>query len=566
MPSTVHWITSIGIVLCVAVISVFCLWALDRGLDLTDESYYLAAAIQPEAVVVWATAMHWLTAPLWRITGTLVAFRGIGLAILTASSAILAAGAVQAFRPAGGGGRARGGSTPLVAACSLVAALVYHSFMPFTPSYNLLAAAGANAGLGLVLLAAGQPSRLRGSGFYLLAGAALALAFLAKFSAGLSAWCVVCGVAVAFGSSRRERIREMGLITVSMAVAVTAAVLMHGTLPEVLEQFKRGALVYMLGANETLETRLARYSRETIEYLGLVVRNYGLPLAVFGLHAIRQHGLIALTGFAALCLAVLSGDFLLGGMGHYERQTAPLLALVILVLLLSRRSWMRNGRVSCVLGALAVLPFCVAIGTYNALSAQILFSLAPWGVLIGVLAFSNAGAAEARPLIQAIGTLFVAIVAAQVLSSGFRAPYRLNRPLSEQSEEITVPPLGRFRVDRESRESYAKLNELAKACRIAPGSPFLGLYNVPGVALILQAVPVGFPILQDRPSTEAVLDGLPPELVKSAVVGLDQDSGSYDPGIPKQLGSFPAGYRLCGTVILPYQKQRLELWLRGEYR
>ncbi len=83
---------------------------------------------------------------------------------------------------------------------------------------------------------------------------------------------------------------------------------------------------------------------------------------------------------------------------------------------------------------------------------------------------------------------------------------------------------------------------------------------------MLQAVPLGFPLLQDGPSTEPILDYLQPEILRSAVVGIDLDSGSFDPSMPKQLAKFPTGYRLCGTVIFPYQKQKVELWISQERR
>ncbi len=121
-----------------------------------------------------------------------------------------------------------------------------------------------------------------------------------------------------------------------------------------------------------------------------------------------------------------------------------------------------------------------------------------------------------------------------------------------------------FRVERKTRDSYIQLTRLIVSCGIQKEQPFLGLYNIPGIALILDTVPVGFPILQDRSSTEPILDNLPPETLRSAVVGIDRDSESYDPSMPKQLATFPAGFRLCGIVTVPYQGQKVEVWIRSD--
>ncbi|MGZ5011527.1 MAG: hypothetical protein ACXV74_11255 [Methylobacter sp.] len=561
-------IITVWILGCAAVLLVYCLWSLDRGLDLTDESYYLTAAINPDAIILWATAMHWFTSGLWQLSGSLAGFRGMGLAILAVSSVVLAFGTVRAFAMSGIGVVARGFPILLIIACSLAGALLYHAFVPFTPSYNLLAVSGTYMALGLVCFTVNIPHGLRFYCFQLLSGLALGIAFLAKFSSGVIAWGIVCSVVVAvLSDSFRQRVLGIGLITGGMAATVGIAVILHTTFSEALAQFRLGALVYMLGANETFPDRLARYFTETSSFLRLIFIDFAIPLVLFGIYVARPRFWIALIGLAAFIYVVVTEGYLLGGMDRYGQQAAPLVVAVILSMLATARLWMQNIKAIYLIGVLALLPFCIAIGTYNPLHTQILFSLAPWGVLVSLLAFGIPPVLPGpRHAAMLVCSLFVTIITSQVLTNGFRTPYRLHRPLPEQTEAVTIPPLGTFRVDRETRDSYIKLTQLADSCKIQQGQKFLGLYNIPGIALILQAVPLGFPLLQDRPSTEPILDQLRPEALKSAVVGIDLNSGSYDPGMPKQLATFPAGYRLCGAVTLPYQKQKVELWISQDGR
>jgi hypothetical protein len=380
------------------------------------------------------------------------------------------------------------------------------------------------------------------------------------------AWSIVCVIASVLGDSFRQRILGIGLITGSMATTIGVTVILHTTFSEALAQFRFGAFVYMLGANETFPDRLARYFNETSNFLRLVLSGFAIPLSLFAIHAVRPRFWVALIGLAAFTYVVVTKGYLLGGMDRYGQQTAPLVVAVILSLLATASLWMHNGKAIYLLGALVVLPFCIAIGTYNALHTQILFSLAPWGVLVSLLAFGIPTLPRQRHVAMLVCVLFITIVTSQVLTNGFRAPYRLYRPLPEQTEAITLPLLGTFQVDRETRQSFIKLIQLADSCGIHQGQGFLGLYNIPGIALILQAVPLGFPLLQDRLSTEPILDHMTPETLKSAVVGIDLDSGSYDPSMPKQLATFPTGYRLCGTVTLPYQNQQVELWISQDRR
>ncbi|MDD5463431.1 MAG: hypothetical protein PHG00_17765 [Methylococcales bacterium] len=142
----------------------------------------------------------------------------------------------------------------------------------------------------------------------------------------------------------------------------------------------------MLGANETFSERLARYFNETGYFLRLIITRFTIPLVLFGFYAVRPRTWVALIGLIAFSYVVVTQGYLLGGMDRYGRQTAPLVVAVILSMLATARLWVHNRNAVYLLGAFAILPFCTAIGTYNALHTQILFSLAPWRVLIGLLA------------------------------------------------------------------------------------------------------------------------------------------------------------------------------------
>ncbi|MGZ4958447.1 MAG: hypothetical protein ACXV7J_04280 [Methylomonas sp.] len=552
---------TIWIVGCVAILLAYGLWSLNRGLDLTDESYYLASAIHPDSLLLWATAMHWFTAGLWQLSGNLATFRGMGMAILVVSSVVLALGMIRAFETCGFGEANNRRSRTLIVAGSLVGAMLYHAFVPFTPSYNLLAVSGVYMGMGLVTLSVNSSRSLRFYGFQSFGGVALGIAFLAKFSSGIVGWGIACFITAMMSESHRDRILRMGLLTIGMAATVGIIIFLKTTFSEALEQFRLGTFVYMLGTNETFPERLARYFNQSADFLKLILTDFWIPLMLFGIYAVRPRFWLAAMGLAAFVYSVLTQGYYLGGMDRYDQQTAPLFVAVILCLLATARVWMQNKKLICLLAALSLLPFCIAIGTFNPLHLQILFSIAPWGLAAGLLAFALPLNADQRFMPELVCMLFVTLVTSQVLSNGFRGPYRLNRPLQEQSEAITIPPLGTFRVDRESRDAYMKLIQVADACGIHEDRMFLGLYNIPGIALIIQTVMPGFPLLQDRVSTEPILDRLPPETLKSAVVGIDRDSGSFDPGMPKQLARFPTDYRLCGTITIPFQKQTVELWL-----
>ena len=158
-----------------------------------------------------------------------------------------------------------------------------------------------------------------------------------------------------------------------------------------------------------------------------------------------------------------------------------------------------------------------------------------------------------------IGICFIVTIALQIVTSGFR-PYHLSSPLTKQDQTTTVGNLGEVKVDAGTYKFLAEMRAAAKECDIAPGAPFIGLYNIPGVALALQAIPVLTPWLNNRAQAEFVLDRVRPEGLHSAVVALQMGNDETFPPLPQQLAAFPLGYRYCGMATYPYMQQKIQVW------
>jgi hypothetical protein len=101
----------------------------------------------------------------------------------------------------------------------------------------------------------------------------------------------------------------------------------------------------------------------------------------------------------------------------------------------------------------------------------------------------------------------------------------------------------------------------AKKCHILPGRPFLGLYNDPGVALVLQATPPLTPWLNNVAQAEMIMAFIDPDTLHSAVIALNLNSDGSRPLLPKQLPSFPNAYKLCGTANYPFENQAIQIWV-----
>jgi hypothetical protein len=530
----------------------------DRGLELTDESYYLLSALHAGGIRLFFTPFHWVSGLLWQASGSLVAFRAWGLGLACASAVTMAWAVLHAAPRAGihapEGRLARGA----VMACAAGGALLYGSLLSFTPSYNLLAASGASLSVALALLStAGAAARTRT--FAILAGFTLGATFLCKFSAGICVGGLVVALQVAFAWERRPRWRTAPLLTGVCAVATVALAAWAETgFSEALRQFKSGVeIVWFVQGDGSTWQRLVRSAADLVGMLRGAGAAFWGPLACLAIGLRWRPAVLGCVGLAWFAVLLATGDgYLAGGESHFERQAVPLAAVLAFALLAGAKQWVRTWRAVSLTATLAILPVAVAIGTSNPLQVQILGAMASWGVLIGLLCFSDdADSIPAAP----IGLLFCAIAAAQVMTAGAE-PYRM-RPMPQQTEAIELPSLGRVKVDARTAALAREMQRAARACALAPGAPFLDFYDVPGVALMIGAVPVETPWLLHSAYASLALQHADPAVLRRAAVAVKLDSAGRSPAPPVQLQDFPQGYKLCGRSVAPVDGQGIELWV-----
>ena len=541
----------------------FSIWTLDRGFEITDKSYNLLLAIYPAAFKIFVSASHWITSLLWAITGSLFWFRAVGLGIVLLGAFILALGAIRAAAlchiplTSGLGGRLA------VISSTLVVALhwdLYEVTVFFTPSYNLLATAASYSAIGLNFLASGREWGWRASALNLLAGSALGIVFLCKFPAGISVSLLSLAVLSVFGLSIREWVSGVALIFIGMSAAVLLLSLPQMAITVAFEQFRLGLSLYSSAVQEPVSVRLVRYANELLRHWILTITQFALPLASFVLYALSRSKIIALVGFAFLIAIIFFQGSALGGELHLTSQITSLAALMMMILLAAIPVWAHSIRAAAMSASLLILPYCISIGTSNPLPPQILVSLAPWGSLSAIFAYNRNWAGDRRMLAVVLCLIFVSVAASQVFTSGLFPAYHMTRPLSDQTEPVRVGALGVLRVDKAIRAFVTALTDAANNCQISPGRPFLGFYNIPGVALVIQAVPVSTPWLVAHEQAKSWLEVAPEATLRSAVVALQLLSDGSAPHVPQVLPNFPAHYRLCGTATYPYQQQKIQLW------
>lgn len=537
---------------------VFCLVALDRGFEITDEAYYLLLGMHPEAVSLYVSAQHWVMGPLWQATGSLVSFRAMGFFILVGSSLALAAGTWVAFVERGV--RFSHGDRALLACASVLGALLYIATINLSPSYNLLASAGGYLAAGCTLLALYARRGWLRLALFMLVGVSLCVAFVNKPSSGVAIFGLLSLWMLLLARTLREGVLWVFVSGAFLVISVVALALSQSTPAEIHSGLTNGLELFRMVQTETVGARLLRYVSDYASYVGQTLRSFWAVFLGIGAFLFTRHAVVIAITLAILAFTLQHGNFLLGGVEQYAVQMKAALALLLASLAVVASVWVRDRRLAALVLGLVALPYAVAFGTGNSLFTQIIVSMAPWGVLMAVLATLASADRSNRTLSLALLAAFTVTLASQIVTSGFRAPYHLAEPLVRQTEPVDVGVLGRVRVDAGTAAFVRSLDAAVTACRIAPGAPFLGLYNIPGVALALRAVPVVTPWLNNAAQAETALAFGPPDVLRSAVVAIRDNADGSRVAMPSRLSIFPTGFRLCGEATYPFENQRITIW------
>jgi len=427
-------LSSAGLVLAGAALALlFCggmlVYGAGRGIDLTDEIFYLVWARDPEAYALLYQPFGYLLHPLYALLGGDVArYRLAGFAITAAAGALLG----RQIAPEG----AR--RLPLATFGAAAALVIYFPWI-VTPSYN----SAANVGAMLVL--AGVATLLRAGDIPARAAASLAIACglcAAAFAKPpLFALGSVLVVALAAGSFRRSRGRSIALLgALALAVLLIALFLPLSRVPGLLGRI--AASQHILALPNTP-------SHLPIKVLGdwaaVPPLLSAAALAAIGALALRRtraggwlgHGAVA---FGLLYLATTIPDTLDGGIPEF-----PGLALLLIATGYAALVTRRDG---LLLALLLVAPFAVALGTFNNQWAQLDFSM-----VFPLLALFRVASDDPVSWRQATAYALSIVAAPLLLLAAAQSPYSLPDSLFAQQIPVAHPITGsRLLVDAETAD------------------------------------------------------------------------------------------------------------------
>ncbi|WP_294256797.1 hypothetical protein [uncultured Sphingomonas sp.] len=427
-------LSSAGLVLAGAVLALLCcggllVYGAGRGIDLTDEIFYLVWARNPEAYALLYQPFGYLLHPLYALlAGDVARYRLAGFAITAAAGALLG----RQLAPEG----AR--RLPFATFGAAAALVIYFPWI-VTPSYN----SAANVGAMLVL--AGVTTLLRTETLAahvaatLTIGCGLCVAAFAK--PPLFALSGVLLIALAAWSIRRNRGRSIALLgALALAVLLIALFLPLPRIPGLLARIAASQHILALPNTPThLPIKVLG------DWAAVPPLLSAAALAAIGATVLRRtrwgcwlgHGAMA---FGLLYLATTIPDTLDGGIPEFP-GLALLLVAAGYAAPVARRDML-------LLALLLAAPFAVALGTFNNQWAQFDFSMA-----FPLLALFRLASDDPLRWRRGAATLLSLVAPPLLLFAAAMAPYSLPDSIFAQTIPVRHPITGSpLLVDQETAD------------------------------------------------------------------------------------------------------------------
>lgn len=530
-------VLSAGVGLVLAACAGLLCYGAGRGIDLTDEIFYLIWSRDPEAYALLYQPFGYLLHPLYVLVGGDVArFRLAGFAITLLAGAALG----FALAPAG---RVR-----LFAAYGAAAALTIYFPWIITPSYNSAANAGMMLAIAGLLLTCSAPSARAGAGIVAIALGLCAMLY-AKPPAFLLVALAVAGLALWSWRHDRERGLRLllGLVLAVPLIGLFFPLLRFPALvARILASQQTLALPNAIGG--LLPKILRDWTAVPPELIA------ALLLGIAGLALFRWRRAPWL-GAAAMLLAL--GHCAWVGRDAIEGGLPEFVGLALIALALGYAVVLGPGRRPPLVLLLPLLaaPPAVALGTFNNQWSQLNFSMVFPFVALFLLAAGDPrgwrrGAMQA---LCAIGPVALLLFAACF-------PYSLPASIFAQTIPVRHPITGSMvLVDEETADFVTGGHDAAK------GAVLIDLSGTgPGVAAVVGARAPVLPWL--NPATprwpDAVWAELPAEARARAWFVAPVWPLFVETKPARWLVAHRAGY--CRTPLPPMtfweEERQLELW------
>lgn len=490
-----------------------------RGLDLTDESYYLLSYQHWRSLIATVTFFGaYFDVPFRLLGGDVGAIRVFGMVLLVAAGGFFTQRALSF-------GRAAAELVPWpYTVAGMAGTMFYYSFVTTlrAPSYNLLVLFCMLVSSGLLFtLAESRGSRLRLGGAAFAYGLLVGACALTKATSALAT--VVCHLVFLLCFLQVRRLPEWAALA-ALGVGVNVLALQLAQ-PQWLDALMSGvrltAVLDSHFASVPLETLRKAVSRGAIRLLPTLI----LAALVFG-YAAKRWGKAHRAVLSSLVVLLVACIMLTIQLQGYGKSWWALLAFGTALMWLAERlcrdrpmpQWSDVRGVSGLSILLFVLPVCYSVGTNGSLPAhtQMAAVFAVVAMMLPLRRLHSLELIHGGAVMAVLTMLSLPMLVSQLRSLGDSAfTYRLRTGLLDQKFALELGAHRRpLHLDASTHDSLSELQHRMLELGYQIGQPILDATgDGPGLVYALGGRPLGVAwLLGGYPGSERVaarlLDGL----------------------------------------------------------
>jgi len=451
-------VSGLALVGIVAVAGIICLAAVKRGLDLSDESFYIFSEEHARQNLRFYSEFPLLLGPILSLVRHVWLLRVVKLMSLVGANVFFAWSFLKTA-PSLMGARFNRFDQLAVGAVVVAGGLGLYVYNPQTPGYNDLTALIVVLISGLLLLLADQriPRRWEPA-FWSVFGALLWFQLLVKWPATVAISLLVV-LALLQPRSRLWDVTKRVLASVlGAALGAVFTQLFLAPVPAIAtriqgnSEHRPGALV---GQYLSDVSNLAHVIMHDFWYLLVAALVMGVLIGTRG--GARTASVICGLGLVCLTPAFVLSGRARGGLTLPWSSTLSRSAILPLYVVLSllvtipvitiRRKARPSLKGVLIVAWFLAMPFLIAFGTANHIWLNASFMPQFWiAAALAITAMANGD--EGRPLVHGLAFAFAALVAFTAFDGTWIHPYQ-QRPLSADSVEVNIPgPLNGLRVDQ----------------------------------------------------------------------------------------------------------------------
>jgi len=566
-----------------------------HGFDITDESFYLLWARQPDRVLASVTQFGFFTSPLYILSGKNVAiFRILGIILLLGASLLFACSLDKYWLGYTGKISLRAQRHTLIPILNSV--LAYYGYWLLTPSYNWLALLSVLlCGAGLLDVTAKRPAdnkqitylRLLLNG--LLVGVGGGIAFMAKPTTAIMLAAVTLYWLLIHPRCRYRFFFIIIALLTACFILLFQAVVLQGGLSHYYSQLTTAIdVTKTLGAGHSLP--------QAFDHVFISIKSLPSRIASVASHWIlltplflfaaprdkkKQESLVInRLFFWALPLFFLITCYRLWHIGQYSSKGLGFYGISLLLVTMSFAILMgfvlKKGnhadmpvfRLLTLCFFLIVLTGAYAFGSANdfiyQMSGALVFLVA--ALLYVAVWISHTFKNDFFVNIVSLTSVFAVSF---VIVSGFNHPYRLPTKINAQNIRVTLLGSNGFLyVDRITAKYINELKSIALREGWKPGTTLIDLTGAtPGAAVILNGKFVGFPwLVGGYPGSELfakrMIEMAPKAEQRSAWI-LTAPTGIRKniQNVLLELGlNFPGNYKAVGKMKTGHRRETQILW------